>query len=95
MSNDPHENTLEPVKYMDDMISDFLWKLFNDNLLINTTILFISDHGAALPSVYHLSDFYYLEHELPMLFIVSNDRKNKTFEGMNLFMKINKLLSLV
>ena len=87
VSNDPHENTLEPVKYMDDAISDFLLKLFDDNLLINTIIIFISDHGAALPSVYHLSDFYYLEHELPMLFIIANDRKNKTFEEQYKFIQ--------
>ena len=90
VSNDPHENTLEPVKYMDEAISDFLWKLFNDNLLINTTIIFISDHGAALPSVYHLSDFYYLEHELPMLFMVVNYRKNKTFEEQYEFINENQ-----
>ena len=75
---------------MDDAISDFLLKLFDDNLLINTIIIFISDHGAALPSVYHLSDFYYLEHELPMLFIIANDRKNKTFEEQYKFIQENQ-----
>lgn len=41
VSNDAHENTLEPVKYMDNTLSEFLNNLFNDNLLISTTIIFI------------------------------------------------------
>ena len=90
ISNDAHENTLEPVKYMDNTIYEFLNNLFNDNLLINTTIFLISDHGAALPSIYHLSDFYNLEHVLPMLFIISNDRKNKTFEEQYKYLQHNQ-----
>ena len=90
VSNDAHENTLEPVKYMDNTISEFLYNLFNDNLLINTTIILISDHGAALPSVYHLSDFYNLEHVLPVLFIITNDRKNKTFEEQYKYLQENQ-----
>lgn len=64
--------------------------LFNDNLLINTTIILISDHGAGLPSIYHLSDFYSLEQVLPMLFIITNDRKNKTFEEQYQFIQQNQ-----
>ena len=90
VSNDAHENTLEPVKYMDNTIFEFLTNLFNDNLLINTTIIFISDHGAALPSIYHLSDFYNLEHVLPMLFIITNDRKDKTFEEQYKYLQENQ-----
>ena len=80
VSNDAHENTLEPVKYMDDTIFNFLKDLYKDNLLKDTTILLISDHGAALPSFYHLSDFYSLEFSLPMFFIIINDRNHKTYE---------------
>ena len=90
VSNDAHENTLEPVKYMDDTIYNFLMDLFNDNLLINTTIILISDHGAGLPSIYHLSDFYSLEQVLPMLFIITNDRKNKTFEEQYQYIQQNQ-----
>jgi len=90
VSNDAHENTLEPVKYMDNTISEFLFNLFEDNLLINTTIFLISDHGAALPSIYHLSDFYSIEHALPMLFIFTNDRKNKTFEEQYKYLQENQ-----
>ena len=90
VSNDAHENTLEPVKYLDNTISEFLNNLFNDNLLINTTIFLISDHGASLPSIYHLSDFYALEYFLPMLFIITNDRKNKTFEEQYKYLQQNQ-----
>ena len=90
VSNDAHENTLEPVKYMDDTIYNFLMDLFKDNLLINTTIILTSDHGAGLPSIYHLSDFYSLEQVLPMLFIITNDRKNKTFEEQYQFIQQNQ-----
>lgn len=90
VSNDAHENTLEPVKYMDNTLSEFLNNLFNDNLLFSTTIIFISDHGAALPSIYHLSDFYNLEHTLPMLFIITNDRKDKTFEEQYKYLQENQ-----
>ena len=90
VSNDAHENTLEPVKYLDNTISEFLNNLFNDNLLINTTVFLISDHGASLPSIYHLSDFYALEYFLPMLFIITNDRKNKTFEEQYKYLQQNQ-----
>ena len=90
ISNDAHESTLESVKYLDNTIYEFLFNLFNDNLLINTTIFLISDHGPALPSIYHLSDFYNLEHVLPMLFIIANDRKNKTFEEQYKYLQENQ-----
>ena len=90
VSNDAHENTLEPVKYVDDTIYNFLMNLFKDDLLINTSIIFISDHGAGLPSIYHLSDFYSLEQVLPMLFIITNDRKNKEFEEQYKYLQENQ-----
>ena len=38
---DAHEATLESIKYDDDIISDFLIRLFKDNLLKNTFIFLI------------------------------------------------------
>ena len=43
-----------------------------------------------MPSIYHLSDFYSLEHVLPMLFIIANDRKNKTFEEQYKYLQENQ-----
>ena len=45
---DAHEATLESIKY-DDIISDFLIRLFKDNLLKNTFIFLMRDHGASIP----------------------------------------------
>ena len=74
--NDGHEGTLELIKYTDEVIYDFLNSLYNDNLLKDTSIFLLSDHGCGLPSVYYLYDFYHIELRLPMLFIIINDRKN-------------------
>ena len=74
--NDGHEGTLEVIKYSDEIIYNFLNSLFNDNLLKNTSIFLMSDHGSGMPSIYFLSDFFQLEIKLPMLFIIINDRKN-------------------
>ena len=74
--NDGHEGTLELVKYTDDIIYNFLNSLYNDNLLKNTAIFLLSDHGCDMPSVYYIYKFYKHTSLLPMLFIISNDRKN-------------------
>ena len=74
--NDGHEGTLEAIKYTDEIIYDFLNSLYNDNLLKDTTIFLLSDHGCGMPSVYYLYDFYNIELRLPMLFMIINDRKN-------------------
>ena len=50
--------------------------LYKDNLLKDTSIFLLSDHGCGLPSFYYLYDFYHIELRLPMLFIIINDRKN-------------------
>ena len=76
ISNDGHEGTLELVKYTDDIIYNFLMSLYNDNLLKDTTIFLLSDHGCTNPSIYFLNEFFQIEHRLPMLFMIINDRKN-------------------
>ena len=81
VSNDGHEGTLEVVKYVDNIIFTFLNKLFNDNLLKDSSIIFLSDHGVGMPSIYYPYDFYKLEEQLPMLYIIVNDRKNISYEG--------------
>ncbi len=80
ITNDGHEGTLETLKYADDTIYNFLNNLFNDNLLKDTTIFLLSDHGVVLSSIYQLFDFYFLEKALPMLYIFVNDRKNVSYE---------------
>ena len=75
VTNDAHEGTLELLKYTDDVIYDFLNSLYNDNLLKDTSIFLMSDHGCTMPSIYYLNKFFQLEYRLPMLFIIINDRK--------------------
>ena len=70
ISNDGHEGSLLGIKYTDDIIFKFLNDLFNKNLLKDSSILLISDHGESLPSLYYLYDFYKIEYYLPMLYII-------------------------
>ena len=74
-----HEGTLESLKYEDEIIYKFLINLFNENLLKDTSIILMSDHGAVLPSIYYFVDFYQIEASLPMLFMIINDKKNCTY----------------
>ena len=80
LTNDGHEGTLEALKNVDDIIYNFLNSLFIDNLLKETTVFLLSDHGVSIPSLYYLSDFFQYEKDLPMLYILINDRKNITYE---------------
>ena len=76
VTNDGHEGTLEVLKYMDDIIYDFLNGFYKDNLLKDTTVFLVSDHGVGIPSIYYIQQFYTIETQLPMLYILVNDRKN-------------------
>ena len=80
VSNDGHEGTLEVLKYSDNIIFNFINNLYNDNLLKNTSIFLLSDHGVRMPSIYFPYDFYNIEHSLPMLYMIVNDRKNISYE---------------
>jgi hypothetical protein len=87
-SNDGHEGTLEVLKYLDFTIFTFLNDLFNENLLKDTTIFLLSDHGTAIPSPYYMTKFYQTERFLPMLYIICNDRKNISYNEQ--YQYINK-----
>ena len=79
-TNDAHEGSLEMLKNIDDIVFNFLNSLFIDNLLKDSTAFLLSDHGVSIPSIYYLNDFFKYEKELPMLYILINDRKNTTYE---------------
>ena len=51
-----------------------------DNLLKDSTVFLLSDHGVSIPSIYYLNDFFKYEKELPMLYLLINDRKNVSYE---------------
>ena len=80
ISNEGHEGTLEVVKYNDNVIFQFLNNLFNDNLLKDSSVILVSDHGVGMPSIYYPFNFYKLEEHLPMLYMIINDRKNTSYE---------------
>ena len=78
-TNDAHEGTLESLKYLDDLIINYLNSLFIDNFLKDSSIFLLSDHGVGMPSIYFFNDFYQYEEQLPMLFLLINDRKNISY----------------
>jgi hypothetical protein len=88
--NDAHEGTLEPIKYIDEVIYDFLNSLYEDNLLKKSSIFLVSDHGTVMPSVYYLYDFFNIEIRLPMLYILVNDRKNTDYNQQYFNMQENQ-----
>jgi len=80
IDNHGHEGTLTVIKYIDEAMSTFLNNLFNDNLLKDTIVFLLSDHGVGMPSIYYSTEFYQIEIHLPVLLILINDRKNITYE---------------
>ena len=88
--NDAHEGTLEAIKYTDDVIYDFLISLYDDNLLKDSSIILLSDHGCALPAIYYIHEFYQIEMRLPMLYIIVNDRKNVDYNKQYFYIQKNQ-----
>ena len=90
VSNDGHEGTLEVLKYDDEYSYEFLNNLFNENLLKDSTVIIVSDHGCPMPSVYFFNDFFQYEENLPMLYILSYDKKNLTYEEQYKYLHENQ-----
>ena len=74
-----HEETGEVLKYLDDTIFNYLNSLYNDNLFKDSSIFLVSDHGLGIQSLYYIFQFYKLEADLPMLYVIFNDRKNISY----------------
>ena len=74
-----HEETGEVLKYLDDIIYNYLYSLFKDNLFKESSIFLLSDHGLGIQSIYYIFQFYKFEAHLPMLYIIINDRKNISY----------------
>ena len=90
ITNDGHEGTLESLKYIDDIIYNHLNSLYNDNLLKDSSIFLLSDHGVSMASIYSLYEFYSKEHRLPMLYIIINDRKNISYNDQYFYIQKNQ-----
>ena len=74
-----HEETGEVLKYLDDVIFNYLSSLFNDNCFKDSSIFLVSDHGLGIQSLFYIFEFYKIENELPMLYVIINDRKNISY----------------
>ena len=79
VNNNGHESSNEVIKYDDDIIFNFLNNLYEQNLLRETTILLLSDHGCSLPSVYYFNEFFEIEKHLPMFFMLIADKDNQSY----------------
>ena len=90
ITNHGHEGSLNVIKYQDKIISDFLFRLFDNNLLKDTSIILLSDHGVGMPSIYYLNDFYKKEMHLPSFFIIINDRKNVSYDKQYKYIQENQ-----
>ena len=90
VTNDGHESSLEALKYSDDLLYNYLTSLYNENLLKDTSIIMLSDHGTTLPSVYFLNDFFQIEGRLPMLYMIINDRKNVSYNEQYYYLHKNQ-----
>lgn len=90
ITNDGHEGTLEVLKYVDDILYNFLTNLYNNNLFKNSIIFLLSDHGTGAPSPYYINEFYQIERHLPMLYIICHDRKNITYNQQYEFINRNQ-----
>ena len=90
VTNDGHEGTLEVIRHIDDILFKFLNKIYNENLFKSSTIFLLSDHGTSCPSPYYIYEFFHIEKYLPMLYIITNDRKNISYAEQYENMKNNQ-----
>ena len=80
VNNDGHEGTLEILKYDDEYVFKFLNDLFIENLLKDTIVMLLSDHGCTMPSIYHFIDSFNSDISLPMLYVLSYDNKHLSYD---------------
>ena len=85
-----HEETGEVLKYLDDLIFNYLNSLYNDNLFKDSSIFILSDHGLGIQSIFYIFEFYKIENELPMLYVIINDRKNISYQEQYSYIQENQ-----
>ena len=76
-----HEYSGEKSKYTDNDLFLFLKDLYSSNLLQNTTVFLVGDHGFALMGIYKLlnSRDWKIEQYLPMFILLVPDKKNLSY----------------
>ena len=85
-----HESTMEVLKYIDEILYNFLYSLYDDNLFKDSSIFLLGDHGIGLPSIYYIFKFYSIESVLPMLYVIINDRKNISYNEQYYYLQQNQ-----
>ena len=76
---DAHERTQEVVKYLDEPLYLFLNNLLKKDLLLNTAIFFVSDHGNGMYGFYRdiQADDFLFERTLAFWFVILHGFKNE------------------
>ena len=90
--NDAHESTGEVIKYMDEPLKNFINYYLNVHMTEKSMIIFISDHGNAMPDLSELllSQDKEIEKTLGMLFLIY---PNLTENNNNLYNNTALLLN--
>ena len=76
-----HEYSGEKSKYADEAIFNFLFQLYNQNLLQNTIVFLAGDHGFELMGLYKLFEpkDWEIERQFPVFFLIIPDKKNVSY----------------
>lgn len=82
---DAHEGTLEIVRYLDEKLANYLMDMEKNNMLDDTVVLFMADHGNNMPGFVSLMDpnDWKIEKYLPFMFMVVPEKIQKAY-GKNL-----------
>ena len=77
-----HDNTGEPIKYMDKPVYETLKYLFENHLQKNSVFYFMSDHNFIMPSIYSYFklDDWVQEWTLPFLYVIMSKDVDKFYE---------------
>ena len=79
---DAHEGTGEIVKYLDDKLVDFFTRMESENLLDDTVVLFMADHGMNMPGVVAMlnGEDHSKEKYNPFLFLMVPNQVSKIYD---------------
>ena len=69
---------------------NYFYKLFDDNLLKDTSVFLLSDHGVAIPSIYYLNDFFKIEKVFPMFYLLIHDKSEMNYESQYQYLHNNQ-----
>jgi hypothetical protein len=82
--NEGHEPTMEVISYLDESFAQFINYFFDNNLLNDTAIFFLSDHGCHFVNMFRIinKDEHVGEASLPILMIILPNNKKLYESGL-------------